>query len=235
MKVYIGYDSREQAAYDVAVYSLRRHCYEVLQVTPLDISRLESQGAMTRERSLRGGQMYDEISDAPMSTQFANSRFLTPILAQSGWALFTDSDVVFMDNVTKLLDIVDGSKAVYVVKHRHEGGEGLKMDGQIQTKYPRKNWSSVMLFNCDHPSNQRLTLKMINSLPGRNLHAFCWLEDEEIGELPAQWNWLVGVQGKPLNPKIAHFTLGGPWLHNWESREHDEIWDAEATRYRASK
>jgi len=98
------------------------------------------------------------------------------------------------------------------------------MDGQPQTQYPRKNWSSVMLFDCDHPSNRRLNIDMINTLPGRDLHRFCWLRDDEIGELDPEWNWLVGEQPKPENLGVAHFTLGGPWLPNWEEHPHDGIW-----------
>jgi hypothetical protein len=98
------------------------------------------------------------------------------------------------------------------------------MGGMIQTAYERKNWSSVMLFNCDHPANRRLTIEDVNGRPGRDLHAFYWLHDSEIGELPPTWNWLVNVTPKPVAPKLAHFTNGGPWIPNWEPAPHDEIW-----------
>ena len=105
----------------------------------------------------------------------------------------------------------------------------MKMDGVVQTSYSRKNWSSVMLFNCDHPANRRLSLWDISNRKGRDLHAFYWLADSEIGDLPAEWNWLVGVQPKPEAPKIAHFTLGGPWFKDWPGAEHDELWRSEAS------
>jgi hypothetical protein len=79
-----------------------------------------------------------------------------------------------------------------VVKHDHQPTEHWKMDGQFQTRYHRKNWSSVCLFNCDHPANKALTVDLVNSAPGRDLHAFSWLADDLIGELPPEWNWLVG-------------------------------------------
>jgi hypothetical protein len=225
VKIYIGHDGREQAAYDVAVRTLAKHSRIVPE--PLSIERLSERGLLRRTVDRRG-QMYDLPSNAPCATDFAISRFLTPILAQTGWALFVDCDVVFMADPAELLAIADPSKAVMVIKHDQAGG-GYKMDGQVQTTYSRKNWSSVMLFNCDHPANRRLSLVDVNERPGRDLHAFYWLADSEIGELPEEWNWLVNVEPKPEAPKIAHFTNGGPWFPTWPGAEHDEIW-LEASR-----
>lgn len=225
MKIYIGHDGREQAAYDVAVRTLSKHSQ--IEPEPLSTERLAERGLLRRAVDRRG-QMYDLPSNAPCATDFAISRFLTPILAQAGWALFVDCDVVFMADPAELLAIADPSKAVMVVKHDQAGG-GFKMDGQVQTTYSRKNWSSVMLFNCDHRANRRLSLTDVNERPGRDLHAFYWLADSEIGELPSEWNWLVNVEPKPVVPKIAHFTNGGPWFPTWPGAEHDEIW-LEASR-----
>jgi hypothetical protein len=225
VKIYIGHDGREQAAYDVAVRTLAKHSQIVPE--PLSTERLAERGLLRRAVDRRG-QMYDLPSNAPCATDFAISRFLTPILAQTGWALFVDCDVVFMADPAELLAIADPSKAVMVVKHDQAGG-GYKMDGQVQTTYSRKNWSSVMLFNCDHPANRRLSLVDVNERPGRDLHAFYWLADTEIGDLPFEWNWLVNVEPKPEAPKIAHFTNGGPWFSTWPGAEHDEIW-LEASR-----
>jgi len=226
MRVFIGYDDRELDAVKKACSSLRR--YSGILPSLLCADRLASQGLLNRASDHRGGQDYDLVSNAPKSTRFAVSRFLVPILCQYGYALFTDCDVLFMTDVRELLDIVDHNKAVSVVKHNHNPTEQWKMVNQKQTNYPRKNWSSVMLFNCDHPANRRLSLWDVNNRPGRDLHAFYWLHDDEIGVLPPEWNWLVNVQPKPAQPKIAHFTLGGPWLSGWVSAEHDELWkDAE--------
>ena len=223
MKVYLGYDEREQSAYDVACDSLMDTSGIVAE--PLDSDRLRMAGLYTRNVDARDNQMYDLPSQAACSTAFATSRFLTPIICQQGWALFTDCDVVFLRDVNEMLEeIEDFGKAVYVVKHRHDPVETVKMDGQAQLKYPRKNWSSVMLFNCDHPANSRLSLYSVNTLPGRDLHNFFWLNDDEIGELGEEWNWLVNVNEKPVNPGIAHFTLGGPWIEGWQRQPHDEIW-----------
>lgn len=224
MRVFIGFDQREAVAYKVAEKSLRKRASTPVEVIPLETQRLAAFGLLRRPTDRRG-VIYDIPSNAPCSTDFAISRFLVPHLAQTGWALFVDSDVVFLADVAEILEQADPDKAVMVVKHQQAGG-GTKMDGQAQLSYPRKNWSSVMLFNCDHPANRRLSLQDVNERPGRDLHAFYWLHDSEIGSLTADWNWLVNVTEKPLFPKIAHFTLGGPFTPGWDvgSQPHDNIW-----------
>lgn len=225
LRVFVGFDDREAEAYRVAVASLRKRARAPVCVVPLMLGRNEQWGLLARPWRIWRGQMWDIVSDAPQSTQFATSRFLTPHLAQTGWVLFTDCDVVFLGDVYELLELVDPSKAVMVVKHDdYRPVEDVKMDGQAQQRYPRKNWSSVVLWNADHEAHRRLTLNMLNTTPGRDLHAFAWLRDHEIGELPRAWNWLVNVQPRPEAPRLAHFTLGGPWLPHWQSRPYDDIW-----------
>jgi hypothetical protein len=106
-----------------------------------------------------------------------------------------------------------------------------KMDGQVQSYYQRKNWSSVILWNCDHPAHKRLTLELLNSAPGRDLHRFCWLKDEEIGSLAPRWNYLVDVEPRPSSPAIYHFTLGGPWFDKWAGGSEDKTWYHELQLY----
>lgn len=222
MRVFMGHDPREQAAYDVAERSLWNS--SGVAAEPLCEDRLRAHGLLWRPVDRRG-RMHDLTSGADQATEFAISRFMVPMLCQSGWALFADCDVVFLRDVHEMtLDHGDEAKAVYVVKHDHQPSEAWKMDGQTQSSYPRKNWSSVILWNCEHPAHRRLNLHTVNSMPGRWLHAFGWLHDSEIGDLPAEWNWLVGVQPKPAEPAIAHYTLGGPWLPGWKDAEHDDIW-----------
>lgn len=221
LHVYIGYDSREKAAYDVAAESARDFGCEV---TPIYEDRLRSAGLLTRPTDRRGGQQWDFNSNAPQSTDFATSRFWAPILCHDGYCLFTDCDVVFLANPHGVLEYCDPSKAVSVVKHKQPVGDTVKMDGQTQTQYARKNWSSVALYNCNHPATKRMNVSMLNQWPGRDLHAFAWLHDDEIGELPPRWNWLVGVQPKPEDPAIAHFTLGVPSLAGHENDAHADIW-----------
>lgn len=229
MRVFVGYDAREAEAYRVAVASLRRRASGPVSIVPLEIERLRAQGLLTRPVDARGG-MYDLVSQAPQSTAFAVSRFLVPLLAQTGPALFVDCDMLFLGDVAELFALAHPRYAVQVVQHDHRPTRDWKMDGAVQTAYPRKNWSSVMLFNCDHAANRRLSLWDVNNRPGRDLHAFYWLSDAEIGALPPQWNWLVNEQTQPADVKLAHYTNGGPWFENWAPRFHDNLWLEEARR-----
>jgi hypothetical protein len=210
-KIFVGYEPREHKAYQLAHASILATTSEPVLITPLVLEHLPF---LTRPIERRGNQMWCPISDAPMSTEFAISRFCVPILQKSGWALFIDCDFVSVGDVSKLFELADKKYALMVVKHDYTPSEGLKMDGQVQTVYSRKNWSSAMLWNLDHPAHERLTIEMLNTLPGRDLHRFCWLEDSEIGELPKQYNTLVGVDTKEqtANARLLHFTLGAHGL-----------------------
>lgn len=221
MRVYLGHDHREEHAYGVADRSMRAFGCDPL---PLREDRLRLAGILTRPKDMRG-QHYDIVSGAPQSTDFAIARFAVPIICQSGWALFADCDTVAMRDPRAVMEYAHPRYAVLCVKHGKIAMPDMKMDGQAQTQYPRKLWSSVMLFNCDHPANRRLNLTTLNSWPGRDLHAFGWLHDDEIGELPPEANWLVGLQPKPEKPIIAHYTLGVPGMPNRDVTEYDHIWN----------
>lgn len=225
----MGWDPNEVLAYDVADFSIKRRTAENVQVLPLRLNKLSS--ILTRPIEKKDGRLWCPISQAPMATEFAISRFCVPFLTK-GWALFVDSDIVCLDDIVKLFEFRDDRYAVMVVKHNHETGSSEKMGGQVQTYYSRKNWSSVILWNCDHESNKNLTIEKLNTLPGRDLHAFCWLKDEEIGELRPEWNFLVGVETLACKPKIAHYTLGGPWITGWQPKDSDQVWNDELDAYR---
>lgn len=234
-KIYIGYDRAEKAAYEVAAASCQRHAAHAISVTPVHFERLRDTGFLRRPRDDRKGDKFDLISGAPASTDFALSRFLVPFMAHSGWALFTDSDVLFMADVEELFDLADDQYAVMCVKHEYVPAEGLKMGGAVQSAYPHKNWSSVMLWNCEHPANLRLSLHDVQSRRGAELHGLYWLHESEIGELPPEWNWLVGVQERPAHLKLAHFTLGGPFTPGWAGALHDELWTREWQQLKGRK
>lgn len=225
MRVYIGHEDREQRSFDVAMGTARAHGFAPL---PLYEHALRTSGLLTRPLDRRG-QMWDLVSNAPQATSFAVARFFTPLLAHTGWALFTDCDMVFLRDAQELMQLADSRYAVQVVKHDVGNVGGKKMDGQAQTAYPRKLWSAVTLWNVDHPANRRLNITTLNSWPGRDLHAFGWLHDDEIGELPMDWNWLVGMQPKPANPAIAHYTLGTPEL--LPDCEHADLWYRACEQY----
>jgi hypothetical protein len=224
LTVYIGFDTREPIAYDVAKYSIEKHASGPVNIHPLKLADLNEQKLITRELVRQDGKFYDVISQAPASTEFAISRFLAVLLQRSGWAIFMDCDMVFVDDIYDIFKELDPKYAIQCVQHNHVPTETLKMDGQPQTVYNRKNWSSFFAINADHPSNRRLTFDMINTLPGRDLHAFCWLKDEEVGALSPGWNWLVNAQERPAQLHNAHLTLGGPWFPDWTPQPNDELW-----------
>lgn len=240
MNVFIGFDQREVAAYAVCRHSIRRR----LSVSPpsmvfvqgLILKDLREKGMYERPTEIRDGRMFDVISQHPMATEFAVSRFFIPHLSK-GWALFMDCDMLVTTDISRVMEYADPSKAVMVVKHRHEPVNERKMDNQVQSAYSRKNWSSFILWNCEHPANKALTLEMLNSERGLRLHQFCWLEDEQIGELPPTWNFLVGHNqlepGQVEPPCVIHYTDGGPWFPGYDAVEYAAEWKAEFDRWAA--
>lgn len=217
--VYIGFDPREAAAFAVARHSLRVHCSDPsIAVYGLVLPHLIESRLFTRPQERRDGIIWDLISGAPCATEFSISRFLLRELAPpTGWALFMDSDMLIRGDIAEVFDLCDPSKAIMCVKHDHRPEGVTKMDGQVQTTYGRKNWSSFFAVNCDHPANAALTVELVNTVPGRDLHQFCWIEDDNlIGGLPEEWNWLAGHSSTAIDPKNCHHTEGSPCLPGYE-------------------
>lgn len=224
-KVFIGFDTRQPMAFCVANRSLVKKATQPLDVQMLHLPQLIALGLYTRPTLRINGQMTDVISNAPMSTEFAISRFLVPYLCDySGYAVFCDSDFMFMDDICKVFEEIDPRKAVSVVKHKYDISDGLKMDGQVQTAYPRKNWSSFIVFNCGHHLNKYLTLENVNADKGRELHGFHWLPDDEIGSLNESWNWLEGHSAATITPKAVHYTRGTPDMVGYENSAYAETY-----------
>lgn len=242
--VWIGYDPRESAAFAVACRTARRYLSVTTPVRGLVLSDLKARGLYTRPTELKpsaldGPVLWDVISDAPMSTEHACARFLVPYLAQrlAGWAMFCDGDVMFRRGLDQVFDSLDPRYAVYCVKHNYPTvTTATKMDGKEQTSYSRKNWSSVMIFNCDHLLNEPVTrsLKIVNEVPGRDLHRFCWLEDKDIGELDSSMNHLVGIRPPRGDAAVVHFTLGTPDMRGYEECEYATEWRQELYSWAAA-
>lgn len=230
-KIYIGYDPIDHKAYQVAETSLRNHASVPVYVLPLKDWELRKKGIFWRPHFVEGcGQKYDGRDGKPFSTAFSFTRFVIPILEKydSGWVLFTDPDVLWRADIAELWDSFDESKAVMCVQHNHNPSEHIKGMG-VQTRYHRKNWSSVMAFNCYR--NKDLTKYALNNMSGSWLHAMNWLKDEEIGELPEKWNFLVGYSDPEIDAKIAHFTLGTPDMEGYEDSQYaDEWWNVYRNR-----
>lgn len=224
LPVFIGYDSREPEAWQVAKASILRRTTMPVHICGLDERALRFAGLYRRRWHAENGQKVDDNDGRPFSTEFSFTRFLVPALCQwQGWALFMDCDQLMMTDIAEILHEMDDS-AVMVCKQFHAPKTDTKMDGQAQQRYFRKNWSSFMLFNCGHPQNMRLTVDAVNNEPGSWLHGFGWCDDQAIGSLKPQWNWIDGTtEGKPLN---VHFTEGGPWFEHmrWDDKPYFEEW-----------
>jgi hypothetical protein len=196
---------------------LRRTDPSQVEVYPLVQSELREQG------------IYSRPIDTRAATEFSLTRFLTPSVARqngfSGYAIFVDCDFLFLTDIRDVLNEVDPTKAVSVVKHDYRPTEILKMDGCVQHLYPRKNWSSFIVFNCAHPGVKALTPDACNTAEPSYLHRFSWLNDYEIGEVDKGWNYLEGWYAPEYEKlKAIHFTLGGPWFENKLNCDFSKIW-----------
>ena len=203
-------------AFHVLSHSIHARASMPVAVTPLALSQLRE--VLTRERH-------------PLqSTEFSFSRFLTPYLSgYAGWSLFTDCDMLMLEDVARLWALRDERYAVMVVKHLHTPRETVKFLGEPQSRYEKKNWSSVMLFNNARCS--ALTPEYVNRASGLELHQFKWLQsDELIGELPARWNHLVGYNAPRADAALVHYTLGGPYFAEYSACEYADEWRAELGR-----
>ncbi len=213
IRVFIGYDSREAVAFSVLSYSIQARASVPVSVSPLMLSQLK--GILTRERH-------------PLqSTDFSFSRFLTPYLSgYAGWSVFMDCDMLMLDDIARLYELCDDHYAVMVVKHNHVPKETTKFLGEPQSKYEKKNWSSVMLFN--NAKCHSLTPEYVNKASGLELHQFKWLAgDDLIGALPDRWNHLVGYSPLRRDAALVHYTQGGPYFDDYRNCEYSKEWFAE--------
>jgi len=219
IRIYVGWDSREDIAYQVCRHSIVERASKPVEVIAL------------RQEQLRAAGLYRRAADPLASTEFTYTRFLVPHLTGfEGWAIFCDCDFLWLGDIQELIAQIDNRYALMCVHHDHCPPEAVKMDGCKQTVYPRKNWSSMVLYNCAHPKNRALTPDVVNSESGAFLHRFKWLEDEDIGAVSETWNWLDGWSRPPadgLPPKVTHYTRGGPWFDNWQDVAYAAEWIAE--------
>lgn len=213
INITIGYDDREAIAFNVLAYSIHARASQPVSIAPVMLSQLKT--VFHRERH-------------PLqSTDFSFSRFLTPHLADyTGWSIFMDCDMLVLDDIARLWAMRDEQYAVMVVKHVHVPKEERKFLNEPQSKYEKKNWSSVMLFN--NARCRALTPEFVNQASGLELHQFKWLGDDKlIGALPSQWNHLVGYDAPRTDASLVHFTLGGPYFDEYRQCEYARQWFAE--------
>lgn len=210
VRLFIGYDSKEVVAYHVLCQSVIDRASVPVAFTPLVLHGLKDVFARPR----------NELQ----STEFSFSRFLVPYLSgYEGWSIFMDCDMLFQEDIAKLWALRDDRYAVMCCKHDYVPKESVKFLGQTQTKYQKKNWSSVMLFN--NARCRQLTPEYVNDRSGLELHQFKWLTgDEDIGALPLTWNHLVGVYEKDDKAAVLHYTLGGPYFKDYADCDHADVW-----------
>ena len=205
--VYIGYDSPYPEAYQACANSIRRNSN--IEIKPLILQDLK----------------YLLPSKNDGTTEFTYTRFLVPHLNNySDYAIFCDSDFIFLNNIEELLDEIDITKPVSVVQHKdYTPKSNIKMDNKQQTSYPRKNWSSLIFWNCSHKLNKNfLTPGLVNAYSPSTLHRFSWIPDNQIGNIDKAWNWLIGYYKG--TPKALHYTDGGPWLEEYKDCEYSSKW-----------
>ncbi len=211
IRLVVGFDPREAVAYHT-------FCQSVLEKASVPVSFLP-----LAVNSLAG---YQE-THVDGSNQFIYSRFLTPYLCGfEGWAIFADGDMVCRADIRELWDLRDPSKAVQVVQHDYQTRQNVKYLGNRNENYPRKNWSSVILWNCGHPAHRILTPERVRDSTGAFLHRFSWLQDDQVGALPAEWNWLAIEYPDNPQAKLVHYTLGTPCFSDYAKTEMAEDWHA---------
>lgn len=210
MRIFVGYDSKYPHVYNTCKASIEK--YSDVSVEPLILSDLI-------DKNLYWGNKKG-------STEFSFIRFLVPYLCDfKGKAIFCDSDFLWTDNILKVLNFVDNEFAVSCVKHKINKDKlpKIKMDGQPQIYYPRKNWSSFMVFNCEHDNCKTLTPSYVSNTTGFELHTLQWAKDS-IGSLPLTYNFLVGYYNVSYLPAGIHYTDGGPWLQEYANCEYSNLW-----------
>ncbi|MGC6285921.1 MAG: glycosyltransferase [Polaribacter sp.] len=209
INLYVGYDEREAIAYHVFCHSVIKNTSIPVKITPLALSQLKEFNETHQDRS----------------NDFVYSRFLTPYLNEfNGWAIFADGDMICQADLKELIGMADPNKALMVVKHDYQTKTSIKYLGNINENYPRKNWSSVILWNCSHPKHKILTPEFVSNQTGKFLHRFSWLDDNDIGELPIEWNWLACEYEKNTEAKLIHYTLGTPCFKDFRDTDMAEIW-----------
>ena len=214
LSLYIGYDPRESVAFHTLSHSILRRSSVPISISPL------------AQNQLKG--IYRRTRGPTESTEFSLTRFLVPHLSgYSGWSVYMDCDMLCRTDVAAFAKEIErqGDKAVLVCKHDYVPKGERKFLDQVQTKYPRKNWSSLMLFN--NARCRALTPEYVNSASGLELHRFAWTEDRAIGELPLEWNWLVTEYRYNPAAKIVHYTLGGPYFPETKNCDYADEWFAE--------
>jgi len=208
IRIFVGYDEREAVAYHAFCQSVIERASEPVQFIPLAKNMLAG---------------FDGQRDG--SNAFIYSRFLIPsLMGFKGWAIFADGDMICKADIAELWALRNPWMAVHVVKHDYKTKHPVKYLGAKNEDYPKKNWSSLILWNCEHFRNRQLTREMVSKATGADLHRFSWLPDDRIGELPLDWNWIVSEYPENPDAKLLHYSIGTPCFPDYSRCPQARDW-----------
>jgi len=212
LNVYIGFDESEQVAFHTLSQSIIEHASGPVRISPICTKHFK--------------HFFDRSRDDKQSNDFSFTRFLVPYLNEyQDFAIFMDCDMMLRTDIFAVLGEIDQDNAVSVVQHDYTPSDTVKYLNQVQYAYPRKNWSSFVVWNCEHKKNRKLTPQFVENASGLELHRFTWLEDNEIGSLDVRWNWLVGdYLNPPHDVKNIHWTIGGPYFKEYSNVDFSKEW-----------
>lgn len=215
LDIFTGFDPREAAGWHVFTQSVMEHASKPVAFHPL-------------QRKHNG---------APQGTNdFTFSRFLIPwMMDWKGVAIFADGcDMLCRDDIHKLEALRNPRMAVQVVKRDYETQHPIKYLGTSMEAgngdYPRKNWASLMLINCYHMAWRAVTPETVWKMKPLELLQLRFIDDERIGELPAEVNWLADEFGRNDNALLVHFTAGIPAMTAYKETAHADEWFAARDR-----
>ena len=207
--IVVGFDQREAVAYHSFTQSVIEKSSIPIRFLPLNINSLTK---------------YKETHEDG-SNEFIYSRFLVPYLMNfKGWAIYADGDMVCLEDIKKLWNLRDNKYAIQVVKHDYKTKIRNKYWGNKNENYPRKNWSSLILWNCEHKSHKILTPDFIQKQTGAFLHRFNWIKDSEIGDINKEWNWLAMEYEEKQDINLIHYTIGTPCFEEYENSSLASYW-----------
>lgn len=212
LNIYIGYDAAEIVAFHTLSQSIMKHASGPVRISPICSKHFK--------------YFFNRPRDEKQSNDFSFTRFLVPYLNEyQDFAIFMDCDMMLRTDIFEVLDEIDPDNALSVVKHDYTPSDTVKYLNQVQYAYPRKNWSSFVVWNCSHQKNRIVSPDFVEKATGLELHRFTWLDDNEIGSLDVRWNWLVGDYiNPPSDVKNVHWTIGGPYFSEYSNVDFNIEW-----------
>lgn len=250
--IFVGYDEREHEVFQVCKYTLEKNSTVPIKVHKLHHKPLRDNKMLTREWKIESNGQYTDLVDGrPFSTQFTFSRFLLPELwktindpNKSPLVMFVDCDFVYLQDIGEMFKEIENYKirhgarnALYCTQHNYNPNNQVKMDGINQSRYNKKLWAAMMVFDMEHQKNEKVTCEYVNTTSGRELMQLSWVDDlTEIGHIEEKWHFIPDHSERNTNEIAAiHYTEGGPWFPNYRNCKYAHHWWTGYNQYLASK